>query len=500
MALFLRELFALLDRGVVLELASAYSDAITISPADHSARQSMKAYLRVEFLHVLADSEYHVQLLLPIKPPLEPKAAGVLVETQARNHAFAALLCRNVLLTLRQLRTEPARRAAVAVLLTALTKLDSDRRYNRTAARVRIASCYLVLPLLLVEQWAELADWRTTAPADERRELYTAVAHVLSYVERSLLTAWLARTPGSQATAFAAMLQDAVVAFECTPSDAAAPPYPAHIALQALLDAAAPRAAAHAQAQAARSALVAAQPHQALSQEQLDQQLDQQLQQQPPAEDDDTQTNGSAPSGSADSTATTTTSSSSSSSSAVSLMSGALSPRRKNSKSRPGRPSPLLGGASARRAAASTLTHRHSSSSLTTAPAAAVGALDDIGLRRTPGIGNAPSGGSKRLGARSDAGRQAVALRRNSTFEALRVVLESSELLVEHRRFDHAALTAAYRLLLRVVAAPLPELFACNAFRALRHFLVAHGELFFHASSAALCHEWAVAFVRYCSG
>jgi hypothetical protein len=106
------QLFALIDRGLVFELAGAYIDAIGISPADHSSIQAAKArrfvvcffpryseyyrhlscfvlfllffvfsisligqqhavyptqaYLRIEFLHVLCDTEYGVHLSMPI--------------------------------------------------------------------------------------------------------------------------------------------------------------------------------------------------------------------------------------------------------------------------------------------------------------------------------------------------------------------------------------------------------------------------------------------------
>lgn len=177
LALFLRQLFALIDRGVVLELAQAYVDAIAIAPADHVSVQASKAYLRLEFLHVLCDSEYGAHLALPLATSPTSSAAPAVVSEWAamhcRRHPLPALLARTVLLTLRQLRSsELARRAALATLVDALAKREFDARYGVGAARERIASAHLVLVLLLVDQWAEMADWRAAASLDERRSLY----------------------------------------------------------------------------------------------------------------------------------------------------------------------------------------------------------------------------------------------------------------------------------------------------------------------------------------
>lgn len=173
LALFLRQLWALLDRGLVLELAQAYIDAIAIAPADHATVQASKAYLRTEFLHVLCDSEYFVHLSLPVATAPGATSASDWAATLCRRHPLPALLARTVLLTLRQLRSsELARRAALSALLDAMAKREYDARYGVGAPRERLASAMLVLPLLLIDQWNEMSDWRDLALLEERRLLY----------------------------------------------------------------------------------------------------------------------------------------------------------------------------------------------------------------------------------------------------------------------------------------------------------------------------------------
>jgi hypothetical protein len=231
MSLFLRELLLLLDRGAVLAVATAYLDKIVVSPADHEMRQASKAYLRVEFLQVFGDSELHMQLLLPsvASLPLDADAAAVA-------HPLAGLLCRSVLLTLRQLRSQPARQAAITVLGEMVNKLLNDERFKDDAVHEHVATSYFVLVLLICEQWRELADWRTQATTLERRQLYEIALHVVAKLPRSLLIEWIDRVSTARLLALGELCADCIDAFAVTPADRAAAPLGVHLSLQLLLD------------------------------------------------------------------------------------------------------------------------------------------------------------------------------------------------------------------------------------------------------------------------
>jgi hypothetical protein len=551
-SLFLRELLLLLDRGAVLAVATAYLDKIVISPADHEMRQASKAYLRVEFLQVFCDTELHMQLLLPSVAALPLDADGA-----ALAHPLAGVLCRSVLLTLRQLRSHPARHSAITVLSEQVNKLLNDERFKDEAVHEHVATSYFVLVLLICEQWRELAEWRAQATSLERRSLYEVAMHVLATLPRPLLIEWIDRASTARLLALGELCADCVDAFAVTPADRAAAPLGVHLSLQLLLDSLPLRGGDERQALSLLSSATTLQHGEfggagegELSPRRIS-------------------LSGSAARRESENAAEAASATMVASSSPRSSLSASSSSTSAASRTTDDLPStPERPGSSSKRSApntASTLRPRRAAPTVevTSASASSSGsAVDGQRRRRAAGGSGSGSGGegvlSRRRGGpdspkprqRSDswstshkptsaedfggddagdttpvkgtvpADQRSVQIARNLSFQAYLCVLELAERLLERRgRLDDGDVTKrarrrnaasaddvsavalfAYRLQLKMSEKSIPQTLAMPLFAALEYFLATHAPLFFGGEDASVCQDWCTAFVRYLSG
>jgi hypothetical protein len=539
-SLFLRELLLLLDRGAVLAVATAYLDKIVISPADHEMRQASKAYLRVEFLQVFADTELHMQLLLPSVAALPLDADGA-----ALAHPLAGVLCRSVLLTLRQLRSHPARQSAITVLSEAVNKLLNDERFKDDAVHEHVATSYFVLVLLICEQWRELAEWRAQATSLERRSLYEIALHVLATLPRPLLIEWIDRASTARLLALGELCADCVDAFAVTPADRAAAPLGVHLSLQLLLDSLPLRGGDERQALSLLSSATTLQHGEYAG-----------------GGEGELSPRRISLSGSGRRESETATTGTTATEATATPSTGGARTTDDLPPSTPERPT-----ASKRSApnTASTLRPRRAAPSVEVAATGSSNGAAADGQqqqRRRRGAGGSGSGGegvlSRRRGGpdspkprqRSDswsshhrpssdgdgddggdaattpvkgtvpADQRSVQIARNLSFQAYLCVLELTERLLERRgRLIDGELTKrarrrnaasaddvsavalfAYRLQLKMSEKSIPQTLAMPLFAALEYFLATHAPLFFGGGDASVCQDWCTAFVRYLSG
>jgi hypothetical protein len=506
-ALFLRELLLLLDRGAVLGLAAAYVDRIAIAPSDEESRQASKAYLRIEFLHVFSDTEMHVPLLLPSGAalPLDADAASVA-------HPLAGLLARSVLLTLRQVRNHSARQAAITMLAEKFGKLDNDERFQADETQTLVAVAYFVVVLYLCEQWRELAEWRAHANLLERRALYTLALYTFAQAPSALVVEWLDRVPSARLLALGELLADCVDAFATTPSDRAAAPLGVHLSMQLLLDSLPLRGGDDRQSMLLLSAATTFQ-HDAASSGELSPRHVISL---APATPEKSSTTDDLPA-----PVSTRLSPSPKPEAAAAAT---LRPRRAapevtvvasspESASRRRRAAGGTGsggdGVLSKRRPDKQQRERSDSWSTSHRPAAALPGGEDGG-EAEPVKGTVP------------VEQRAVQLARNISLQAYLCVLELSERLLSvrgtladedaHGRPRRRRLGAqveaevpaialcAYRLQVKLAGKMIPALLAQPLVRSLEHFLATHAPLFFGGADASACNDWCSAFVRYLSG
>ncbi|XP_051965596.1 dedicator of cytokinesis protein 10 isoform X3 [Xyrauchen texanus] len=155
-AAFVKRCFSLMDRGFTFKLISNYINMITASD------NKMLCVLKFEFIREVCNYEHYIPLSLPIpsaritdKASLENRTAHVdipeysLTEDFCRKHFLTGLLLRELGLALQD--EQDLRHLALSCLKNLMAKHSLDSRYAMKEKQARIASLYLPLYGLILD-------------------------------------------------------------------------------------------------------------------------------------------------------------------------------------------------------------------------------------------------------------------------------------------------------------------------------------------------------------
>jgi C2 domain in Dock180 and Zizimin proteins len=200
LALFLCDLFAVMDRGQVLELLSLYlSEVMSAASAQMlpvGGSNARKSYdlsspiatrlnlLKVDFFRVIVDYEHFIPLNLPVRGPslrTMSMSSPVGLFHKMVQRALTVKVSRSI------------REQTVGILRQLLCKHEWDARYQEPGCQARIAAMHFPLVVSLVRSWRDftLAGWLKEASVDEKRGLYACVVYVFKFLEHSQLKDWL---------------------------------------------------------------------------------------------------------------------------------------------------------------------------------------------------------------------------------------------------------------------------------------------------------------------
>ena len=175
-ALFIKDLLSLVDRGWAMETFRVYLDMIQNGP--------LAAELQWTALRIVSDHPHWVALSLPFAHKLAPNVQSIL-SSFYEHHFFIGLLLRYFRLAL----GGPVQVRAVSVIRELLRKHDHDPRYQSSKLKERVARMYFPLLSIVLEKIELLGNGSMEEAV--KQDLLISVLWLLKNVKRrKLLAAW----------------------------------------------------------------------------------------------------------------------------------------------------------------------------------------------------------------------------------------------------------------------------------------------------------------------
>ncbi len=175
-ALFLKDLLSLIDRGWCMDLISRYADCLQPGRGE----ERLVLGLKWKLLRIVADHPHYVPLNLPI-PKKVPQASNVLASF-FRNHFLAGLLIRSMRSCI-VAEDAVVRQYACTVVREIIRKHDADARYQAPLLQKRLCRIYFPYVLVIVEHLSVLERVELA----ERRDWLVPVLWILKHSNRKTL-------------------------------------------------------------------------------------------------------------------------------------------------------------------------------------------------------------------------------------------------------------------------------------------------------------------------
>lgn len=206
LALFLKDLMSICDRGLIMDLLYFYVENLPVQVLKYNA------------LQILCDHEHFVQYNLPLPDKIEDIPG--LEKRLWRNHFLAGVLVNEVFNTLQEFPPEMIdstsasyRKMAVDTLYFQLLKHDNDPRYQQSLCRRCIAGCYFMFILRFIEAQQEYY-LLLNIKGVERMRLLTCFMWIVGNVTKKLLHQWWMKETERRVTSFFLILYNCLGAFE----------------------------------------------------------------------------------------------------------------------------------------------------------------------------------------------------------------------------------------------------------------------------------------------
>lgn len=210
-ALFLRDLFTIMDRGSVFEMV--YRFVFELDPENDAAGSVLDC--KFQFLRIVCNHEHYIPLNAPIADDLSGVPVTEIKAVYWRRHFLAGLLLEELGKCMSK-ATSDRRATAITVFRDLLWKHDHDPRYaSAPAMKERIAQIYFPYILMLIDNWHYIQEHAMSYTFGERRCWLVCFIWIVKNVQRSLLQNWWKRdsTP-KRKKAFLDVLADCLLHFE----------------------------------------------------------------------------------------------------------------------------------------------------------------------------------------------------------------------------------------------------------------------------------------------
>jgi len=216
-ALFLRDLLCIVDRGQVLALLKAYLSGLVASAADTSA-----AELKAAILHLLSCHEHYVALSLPLATRIG--SPTTMHADFCAAHPYCGLLLDELHTTLAMFPTfslahTSIRKGVTNTLRNALLRADTDPRYkDDKQSLTSIASAHFPFILTVIDM--EMSHKAVTkAEREENCIMLTCFLYILQKMDRSLLKSWWCKDTQQKVQHFFVILNMCIKCFEYKTSE-----------------------------------------------------------------------------------------------------------------------------------------------------------------------------------------------------------------------------------------------------------------------------------------
>eukprot|EP01114_Cavostelium_apophysatum_P015137 TRINITY_DN4064_c0_g1_i2.p1 TRINITY_DN4064_c0_g1~~TRINITY_DN4064_c0_g1_i2.p1 ORF type:complete len:1824 (-),score=558.97 TRINITY_DN4064_c0_g1_i2:115-5586(-) len=177
-ALFLKDLLSIMDRGSVFKIIFLYCRYI-----EPQNRNAVLVDFKFNFLKILIDHEHYVPLSIPMVDRVE--SAAVIKNVFWQNHFLPGLLLHEIEMTL--LQPEPEiRLKAVETLRFALQKHEVDTRYQEPAKREAVCGFYFPFVPMVIDNLLILDN----ATIREKRIWFICLMYLFKGCSRKLLRDW----------------------------------------------------------------------------------------------------------------------------------------------------------------------------------------------------------------------------------------------------------------------------------------------------------------------
>lgn len=210
-ALFLRDLFTIMDRGSVFEMV--YRFVFELDSDNEAPAHVLDC--KFQFLRIVCNHEHYVPLNFPIADDLSGVPVTEIKAVYWRRHFLAGLLLEELGKCMSK-PTSDRRATAITVFRDLLWKHDHDPRYATVPQmKERIAQMYFPYILMLIDNWHYIKEFSSSYTYGERRCWLVCFVWILKNVSRTLLQNWWKRdsTP-KRKKAFLDVLADCLLHFE----------------------------------------------------------------------------------------------------------------------------------------------------------------------------------------------------------------------------------------------------------------------------------------------
>ena len=210
-ALFLRDLFTIMDRGQVFEMV--YRFVFELDPDNDASPQILDC--KFQFLRIVCNHEHYVPLNFPATDDLSGIPITEIKTVYWRRHFLAGLLLEELGKCMAK-PTSDRRATGITVFRDLLWKHDHDPRYaSNPQMKERIAQIYFPYILMLIDHWHHIQEFAASYTYGERRCWLVCFIWIIKNVNRTLLQNWWKRdsTP-KRKKAFLDVLADCLLHFE----------------------------------------------------------------------------------------------------------------------------------------------------------------------------------------------------------------------------------------------------------------------------------------------
>ncbi|EGG25220.1 DOCK family protein [Cavenderia fasciculata] len=161
LALFVRDLFSVFDRGITVDLVFGYTSEMKQGTSS-SANESF----------IVTDYEHYININIPL--PYAVTNIQTIKQKIIDMHPVAGLLITEVMEAVTSTQSE-VRGVALNTLLALLIKHEYDGRYQSADKRERIASIYLPIILWFLDNFELFTNWYFVSGTEEKRLLISKV-------------------------------------------------------------------------------------------------------------------------------------------------------------------------------------------------------------------------------------------------------------------------------------------------------------------------------------
>ena len=205
LALFIKDLLLIMDRGIVIDMIKSYLERVT----DYSIISISSAF-KFDFLRIVTDHDQYIPLNLPFDK------GSFSVEELSQKHPLSTIMAYEVLETLKN-GDNSSNEIAVGALYDVVVKHASNSKYLSQEKQQCISGIYLILLSLTIENWDELSNWKSKTCFEQKREYYITLLYVLKTADRSLILQWWKQESQKSQIIFYQILNDIIKTFEYSP-------------------------------------------------------------------------------------------------------------------------------------------------------------------------------------------------------------------------------------------------------------------------------------------